>query len=379
MKTLVVFGTRPEAIKMAPIIAALTEAKVEVEVCVTSQHRQMLDQVLQLFNIAPHYDLNVMKEGQSLFELTENIIREMRAVLTKSQPDIVLVQGDTTTAFAASLAAFYAKIKIGHVEAGLRTYNKYNPFPEEMNRKLISSLADLHFAPTSHSKKALIKEGISKNCIVVTGNTSIDALLMTLDRIRSGAVSTKILDEIPFVNKRFILVTAHRRESFGEGLVNICEAIAEIARRNKEVDIVCTVHLNPNVQSTMRGILSGIERVHLIAPQDYVSFVVLMNASYLILTDSGGIQEEAPSLGKPVLVLRETTERIEAIQVGAVKLVGTDTVRIIRETETLLRDPLAYASYTGCQNPYGDGNAAQIISRVVRATPPQPVPAEVHV
>ena len=366
---LVVFGTRPEAIKMAPIITKLQETKKFcVKVCVTAQHRQMLDQVLNLFDISPDFDLNVMKDNQDLYKLTTEILLRIREVIGTIKPDLVLVQGDTTTAFITSLAAFYSKVKIGHIEAGLRTENKYSPFPEEMNRKLVTSLADLHFAPTERARQNLVKEGIQEETIFVTGNTAIDTLLMTKKKIQDKKIFSSICEDIDLKSDKVILVTAHRRESFGEGFVNICSALAELAENNPDVEIVYPVHLNPNVQAPVRTFLMGKDRIHLIGPLDYVSFVTLMDRAYLILTDSGGIQEETPSLVKPVLVLREFTERFEAVTARTAKLVGVDKDNIIKQTEILLHDKEAYGKMANSVNPYGDGTASEkIIEILMRA------------
>lgn len=367
MTVLVVFGTRPEAIKMAPVIKKMQEeGSFYIKVCVTAQHRQMLDQVLTLFDISPDFDLNIMKDNQNLFELTAEILLKIRKVIEAIKPDIVLVQGDATTTFISSLAAFYRKVKIGHIEAGLRTGNKYSPFPEEINRKVVTALADLHFAPTERARQNLMEEGIPKETIFVTGNTAIDALLRTIKKIQEKKNSNGICENIEFKNSnKIILVTAHRRESFGKGFHNICSALAEIAENNPDVEIVYPVHLNPNVQEPARKFLMGKERIHLIEPLDYVSFVNLMNKAYLILTDSGGIQEEAPSLGKPVLVLRQVTERVEAIEAGTAKLVGTRPERIVSETELLLRDRAKYERMVKTTNPYGDGKASERIVEIL--------------
>ena len=360
IKVLTVLGTRPEAIKLAPVIKELERHndKFTSRVCVTGQHREMLDPFLQLFDIKPDWDLDIMKPNQSLFDVTVSALSKLKPVLETEKPDLVLVQGDTTTAFVAALAAFYLKIKIGHVEAGLRTADKYNPFPEEINRRLISHLADLHFAPTQQAKANLLAEGIDKGSVFVTGNTVIDALFMILERTEGQ----NLLADLPLQpDKKLILVTAHRRESFGEGLTNICKALKEIAEQVKDVQIVYPVHLNPNVRGPVRQLLGGVDRILLIEPLDYVRFVHLMNRAYLILTDSGGIQEEAPSLGKPVLVMRETTERPEAIEAGAAKLVGTRTERIVEETLRLLQNRDQYAKMANARNPFGDGQAARRI------------------
>ncbi|MDL1969861.1 MAG: UDP-N-acetylglucosamine 2-epimerase (non-hydrolyzing) [Candidatus Desulfofervidaceae bacterium] len=367
MTILVVFGTRPEAIKLAPVIKKSQEdGSFCVKVCVTAQHRQMLDQVLNIFGINPDFDLNIMKDNQNLFELTAEILLKIREVIEIVRPDIVLVQGDTTTTFISSLAAFYNKVKVGHIEAGLRTGHKYSPFPEEINRKLITALADLHFAPTERAKQNLIREGISKDTIFVTGNTGIDALLMTVKKIKGKEIFSGIDEEIRLKSNKVILVTAHRRESFGERFNNICSALAEIVDNNPDVEIVYPVHLNPNVQEPVKRFLMRKDRIHLTKPLDYVSFVTLMNRAYLILTDSGGIQEEAPSLGKPVLVLREFTERIEAIEMGTAKLVGVNKDNIVKETEVLLHNKEEYDKMAKSVNPYGDGRAAERIIEILK-------------
>lgn len=346
---------------MAPLISVLPRHGVEACVCLTAQHRQMLDQVLGIFGIQAEFDLDLMRPQQTLFSLTSRVVAEMEPVLAASRPDIVLVQGDTTTAFTAALAAFYAQIPVGHVEAGLRTYQKYSPFPEEVNRKLITSLADLHFAPTTRSRDALLAEGVDPSAITVTGNTAIDALLMTLELLDSGRASTDIIQRLNLHGKRFILVTAHRRESFGKEFENICTALATLAQRHPDMEIVYPVHLNPCVQKPVRAILSGLDRIHLIEPLDYVSFVALLRACTFILTDSGGIQEEAPSLGKPVLVMRQVTERVEAIDAGVARLVGTNTDTIVQEAERVITDPDYFRTFVQA-NPYGDGTAAQNIA-----------------
>lgn len=367
-KLLIVFGTRPEAIKMAPVVKKLTaERKLRVEVCVTAQHRRMLDQVLNLFEIVPDYDLDVMKKGQDLTDITSRVLRGLRDVLIKSEPDRVMVHGDTTTTFAASLAAFYRKIPVAHVEAGLRTRNLYSPWPEEANRKLTGALADLHFAPTPRARDNLLREGVVAECVQVTGNTVIDALLEVVTRIRSSSdLQKEIAAQYPFLdqNKKLILVTGHRRESFGEGFDRICDALRRIAQR-PDVQIVYPVHLNPNVRGPVTRQLGDLANVHLMPPQDYLPFVYLMNVAYLILTDSGGIQEEAPALGKPVLVMRDTTERPEAVDAGTVRLVGTNVELIASETQRLLDDEDFYAQMGRAINPYGDGLASQRIAEGV--------------
>jgi len=357
VKVLTVFGTRPEAIKLAPVIKELERHRDKFisRVCVTGQHREMLDPFLRLFDIKPDWDLEIMKPNQTLFDVAVSALSKLKPILEQENPDILLVQGDTTTAFVAALTAFYFKIKIGHVEAGLRTGGKYNPFPEEINRRLISHLADLHFAPTERARANLLAEGIPEEAIFVTGNTVVDSLLMILELTRDQ----NPLGNLPLDPKRkLILVTAHRRESFGEGLKNICLALRRLVELDESVEIVYPVHLNPNVQEPVRHILGTVERIHLIEPLDYVSFVHLMNRAYLILTDSGGIQEEAPSLGKPVLVMRDVTERPEVLETGAAKLVGTDPARIVAEVLHLLRDSQEYNRMASAPNPFGDGQAA---------------------
>ncbi|MDH5601552.1 MAG: UDP-N-acetylglucosamine 2-epimerase (non-hydrolyzing) [Gammaproteobacteria bacterium] len=369
MKVLSVFGTRPEAIKMAPLVHALAnDSRFESKVCVTAQHREMLDQVLELFELQPEYDLNLMKAGQTLNDVTANILLKLKPVLTSFKPDIVLVHGDTATTFAASLAAYYEQIPVGHVEAGLRTGNIYSPWPEEANRKLTGALTKYHFAPTEISKSNLIAEGISEEDIFVTGNTVIDALLMVKEKLETNEkLSEELSKQFSFLNpeQKLILVTGHRRESFGGGFERICQSLASIAQKYPDVQILYPVHLNPNVQEPVNRLLHGIENIILIEPQDYLPFVYLMNKSHIILTDSGGIQEEAPALGKPVLVMRETTERPEAVEAGTVKLVGTDVDVIVNTVSTLIEDKKHYESMSFAHNPYGDGQAcSRIISSI---------------
>ncbi|QTH63113.1 UDP-N-acetylglucosamine 2-epimerase (non-hydrolyzing) [Psychrosphaera ytuae] len=360
-KVLTVFGTRPEAIKMAPLVHKLAEAEgLDAKVCVTAQHREMLDQVLDLFEIKPDFDLNIMKPGQDLYDVTGNILSGLKPVLNEFKPDVVLVHGDTTTTFSASLAAFYQQIKVGHVEAGLRTGNIYSPWPEEANRKLTGSLTNYHFAPTQLSQENLLKENVSQSDIVITGNTVIDALLWVKNKLETDKeLQTQFVEKFDFLDasKKLILVTGHRRESFGGGFERICAALADIADQRSDVQIVYPMHLNPNVREPVNRLLSKHDNIVLIEPQDYLPFVYLMNQSYLIITDSGGVQEEAPSLGKPVLVMRDTTERPEAIEAGTVKLVGTDTSKIVSETFALLDDDALYQSMARAHNPYGDGQA----------------------
>ena len=365
MKTLCVFGTRPEAIKMAPLVLALaSDDRFDAKVCVTGQHREMLDQVLDLFAIQPDFDLNIMKPGQDLTDVSTAIMQGLKNVFTDFKPDVVLVHGDTATTFAASLAAYYHQIPVAHVEAGLRTGNLYSPWPEEGNRKLTGALANLHFAPTETSQANLLREGVNPENIVVTGNTVIDALLGVIARLDQDQVLNEAAAApSAFLNpgRKLILVTGHRRESFGDGFERICQALMEVAQQHPEVDIVYPVHLNPNVREPVNRLLTGIGNVHLIEPLDYLPFVYMMSRSHIILTDSGGIQEEAPSLGKPVLVMRDTTERPEAVAAGTVKLVGTETANIVRELNRLLSDPVAYRTMSVAHNPYGDGKACQRI------------------
>lgn len=369
LKVLTVFGTRPEAIKMAPVVQALADdVQIEARVCVTAQHRQMLDQVLELFRIRPDFDLDLMKPGQDLSDITSNVLLGMRRVYAEWRPDIVLVHGDTTTTLAASLSAYYARLRVGHVEAGLRTQNKYSPWPEEMNRRLTGAMADIHFAPTEGSRANLLREGVPEASIHITGNTVIDALLGVVAHIRGDAsLKQRFEAQFDFLDpaRRLILVTGHRRENFGSGFESICVALREIASRD-DVQVVYPVHLNPNVQEPVRRILSGLPNVHLIEPLDYLPFVYLMDRCAILITDSGGIQEEAPSLGKPVLVMRDTTERPEAVDAGTVKLVGTDHPTIVRETMRLLDDASAYEAMARAHNPYGDGRAAARIRDILK-------------
>lgn len=369
MRILSVFGTRPEAIKMAPVVLALADAAgIEPRVCVTGQHRAMLDQVLALFAIVPDYDLAVMQANQGLTDITIAVLKGLEPVLADFRPDRVLVHGDTTTSFAASLAAFYRRIPVGHVEAGLRTGNIYAPWPEEMNRRLADAIADLHFAPTPGARANLLAEGAAADRVVVTGNTVIDALLHVIARIRQDLPLRDELDSrFDFLassrgggHPKLILVTGHRRENFGTGFERICRALARLGERD-DVEILYPVHLNPNVQGPVMRILGQRPRVHLIDPVDYLAFVCLMDRAHLIITNSGGIQEEAPSLGKPVLVMRDTTERPEAVEAGTVRLVGTDEELIVREAERLLDDHEAYAAMARAHNPYGDGRASERI------------------
>lgn len=361
MKVLTVFGTRPEAIKMAPLVHALAkDPDFDAKVCVTAQHREMLDQVLNLFSIVPDYDLNIMQPGQGLTEITCRILEGLKPILESFRPDVVLVHGDTTTTVAASLAAFYQRIPVGHVEAGLRTGDLSSPWPEEANRTLTGHLALYHFAPTENSRRNLLRENIADKHIFVTGNTVIDALFWVRDSILNNpSMREQLASRYPFLdgNKKLILVTGHRRESFGRGFEEICHALAEIAAHHNDVQIVYPVHLNPNVSEPVNRILGHVENIILIEPQDYLPFLWLMNHAWLILTDSGGIQEEAPSLGKPVLVMRDTTERPEAVDAGTVKLVGTNCQRIVEEVSRLLNDNDAWQAMSHAHNPYGDGQA----------------------
>lgn len=363
-KILVVFGTRPEAIKMAPVVKALKLSPVfEVKVCVTAQHREMLDQVLTIFNITPEYDLDLMAPGQTLSDITAKVLLGLNDVFQDFLPDVMLVHGDTTTTLAASLAAYYHRIDLGHVEAGLRTGNIYSPWPEEVNRKVVSTFSRWNFAPTRSTKDNLLAENVPENTIIVTGNTVIDALLEVRETIRTDKdLQSELNDKFLFldITKKMLLVTAHRRENFGKGIDSICKAIKSIAEGN-DVQIVYPVHLNPNVEIPVREQLSKLKNVFLLPPQDYLPFIYLMEKSTLILTDSGGVQEEAPSLGKPVLVLRDTTERPEAVQAGVVKVVGTVFKDIVSEVDLLLNDTAEYNKMAGSQNPYGDGSAAQRI------------------
>lgn len=377
-KVMLVFGTRPEAIKMAPLVKEFQARANEFDtiVCVTGQHREMLKQVLELFDIKPDYDLEIMKEGQDLYDVTTRVLLGMREVLKKTKPDVVLVHGDTTTSTAAALAAFYQQIPVGHVEAGLRTHNIYSPWPEEMNRQLTGRMASYHFAPTELSRDNLLAEGIATDRIFITGNTVIDALQQVVTRVKGNAdlrneVSRKLLQFGYDVNRleagrRLVLITGHRRENFGEGFLNICRAIQTLSKRFPEVDFVYPMHLNPNVRKPIREIfgdnLGGLDNLFFIEPLEYLQFVTLMDRSSIVLTDSGGIQEEAPGLGKPVLVMRGTTERPEAVKAGTVKLVGTDYNQIVDNVEKLLTDNAAYAEMSRANNPYGDGKACSYIA-----------------
>ncbi len=369
MKILSVFGTRPEAIKMAPVVKALAaDAAFEAKVCVTAQHRQMLDQVLDVFAIRPDFDLDLMQPGQDLSDMTARVLLGMRDVYQAWRPDLVLVHGDTSTSFAASLSAFYAKIKVGHVEAGLRTRNKYAPWPEEMNRSLTGLMADIHFAPTAQAQTHLLAEGKDPAAIHITGNTVIDALLEAIQRLRADpGLQQRFSQQFDFIDpdKRLILVTGHRRENFGSGFEHICQALVQLAQRG-DVQIIYPVHLNPQVQEPVHRMLGNTGNICLVEPQDYLPFVYLMDRACLLITDSGGIQEEAPALGKPVLVMRESTERPEAVEAGTVKLVGTDPAAIVNETARLLDNPTAYAAMSRAHNPYGDGKAAVRIAQILQ-------------
>lgn len=365
-KNLIVFGTRPEAIKMAPLVKEFLKHKdlFETKVCITAQHREMLDQVLDFFEIIPDYDLDIMKPNQNLYTLTSDIILNLKPVLEDFKPDFVYVHGDTTTTMATSIAAFYSGAKVCHVEAGLRTFNKWSPFPEEINRSITGRISDFHFSPTSTSKENLLNENVLENTILVTGNTVIDALQFSVDKVNSDGFFDKEINDLKRVvdgEKKLILVTGHRRENHGQGFINICEALKHIAIENNDVQIIYPVHLNPNVQKPVYDLLMGINNISLISPLSYPAFVWLMNKSYMIITDSGGVQEEAPSLGKPVLVMRDTTERPEAVEVGTVLLVGTDKNKIITQTNKLLKNREFYSSMSTLHNPYGDGKACENI------------------
>jgi UDP-N-acetylglucosamine 2-epimerase (non-hydrolysing) len=369
IKNLIIFGTRPEAIKMAPLVNEFKKQNnnFETRVCVTAQHREMLDQVLEFFDINPHYDLDLMKPSQNLYSLTADIILGLKAVLEDFKPDYVYVHGDTTTTMAASIASFYYGAKVCHVEAGLRTHNKLSPFPEEVNRQVTGRIADFHFAPTLQSKQNLLNENIAEDSIITTGNTVIDALLESSEKVNSiENAEIKLLKSVVNNSKKIILVTGHRRENHGQGFINICEALKEIAFSNKDVQIIYPVHLNPNVKEPVYNILGGIESIHLINPLAYPAFVWLMNQSYLIITDSGGVQEEAPSLGKPVLVMRDTTERPEAVIAGTVILVGTEQAKIVKTCNDLLRNSDKYDQMSKLSNPYGDGHASERIVQFIK-------------
>ncbi|MEA1989897.1 MAG: UDP-N-acetylglucosamine 2-epimerase (non-hydrolyzing) [Pseudomonadota bacterium] len=374
-RILIVFGTRPEAIKMAPLVKAFEQSQnqafFETKVCVTAQHREMLDQVLELFEIKPDFDLNIMKPGQDLYDVTSNVLLGLKTVLEEFKPDVVLVHGDTATTFAASLAAFYKQIAVGHVEAGLRTGDLYSPWPEEANRKLTGCLTRYHFSPTETSKRNLVRENIDPKIIHVTGNTVIDALHLVLEKINTNETLqqslTSLIQKSGFseLDSQFVLVTGHRRENFGQGFLNICNALKKLALNNPETNFVYPVHLNPNVREPVNKILSDTPNVLLIEPLQYEAFVYLMSKCYLILTDSGGIQEEAPSLGKPVLVMRDTTERPEAVEAGTVKLVGSDETNIFNHVQNLISNDIEYQEMCEAHNPYGDGQACQKIIKTL--------------
>lgn len=369
MKVLTVFGTRPEAIKMAPVVKALRQhAAIETTTCVSAQHRDLLDQVLRLFHIQPDYDLQIMQKSQTLSYITSSILIRLEPVIQEERPGWILVQGDTTTAMAAALAGFYHQIRVGHVEAGLRTYDRYNPYPEEINRRIADSVSTVHFAPTTRARDNLLKEGFPESSIFVTGNTVIDALLDVVGF--TDPETDRFLENLLLPDRRVILVTAHRRENFGAPLERICGALVDLANRyGPEIQIVYPVHPNPNVRERVYSLLNHVENIALVAPLDYLPFVRLMHRSDLILTDSGGIQEEAPGLGKPVLVLRETTERPEGVAAGTLKVIGTDRACIVRETARLLDDPEAYNAMARAANPYGDGHAsARIVDILLRHT-----------
>ncbi len=363
-KVITIFGTRPEAIKMAPLVKELEKREgIDSKVCVTAQHREMLDQVLDYFDIKPDFDLNIMKSKQTLTGITNKVLDGLEEIFIQEKPDMILVHGDTTTTFSGALAAFYQQIKVGHVEAGLRTFDKYFPFPEEMNRKLTGALADLHFAPTKGSKANLLREGVSENDIYVTGNTVIDAMLHTVKE--DYIFDNDILNEIDFKNKKIIMVTAHRRENWGEGIDNICEALNKIVDENKDVELIYLVHLNPVVKDVVYSKLGNKERVHLLPPLDTNETHNLMNKCFMVMTDSGGLQEEAPHLGKPVLVLRDVTERPEAVEYGTVKLVGTDINKIVIEANNLINNKDEYMKMSKAANPYGDGFASRRIADII--------------
>lgn len=374
-KVMLVFGTRPEAIKIAPLLHQLkAESEIfDIQVCVTAQHRQMLDQVLRIFEIVPDIDLDLMKPGQDLFDVTVNVLQGMKSVFSVNKPDAVLVHGDTTTTLATAMAGFYAGVPVGHVEAGLRTHNLYAPFPEEFNRQVVSKVTRWHFAPTEHSRANLIAERVDDESITVTGNTVIDALHWVLNRIdsdddRSARLTHSLNQVLPFnwQSERFVLITGHRRENFGDGFLQICEALRELASKFVGVHFIYPVHLNPNVQKPVHTILAGLSNVHLVVPLDYEPFVYLLKHCYLVLTDSGGIQEEAPSLGKPVLVMRDVTERPEAVDAGTVELIGANKERIVAGVSRLLEDEAHYSKMSHAQNPYGDGKACDRILTVLR-------------
>lgn len=364
IKIITIFGTRPEAVKMSPLVKELKKRKeIDIKVCVTAQHRQMLDQVLNLFDIVPDYDLNIMKDKQTLTSITTRTLEGLEEIFEKEQPDLVLVHGDTTTTFAGSLAAFYKQITVGHVEAGLRTFNKYFPFPEEMNRKLTGAIADLHFAPTKGSRQNLLNEGVCEKNIYITGNTVIDAMKHTVEV--DYKFENEELNNLDYIGKKIILVTAHRRENWGDGIENICRALKNIALMNENVEIVYLVHLNPVVRDVVYKNLDGVRGIHLLPPLDTKETHNLMNKCFMVMTDSGGLQEEAPHLGKPVLVLRNVTERPEAVDAKTVKLVGTDVDKIIYETNELINNKEKYLNMSRAINPYGDGHASERIVDII--------------
>jgi len=372
-KVLTIFGTRPEAIKLAPVIKKLESSEgFKSDVCITAQHREMLDQVLEMFKIRADYDLNIMEDDQDLFKVTTKALSRLKRVIKKSKPHLVLVQGDTTTSFIAALAAFYLKIPVGHIEAGLRTYNKYAPFPEEVNRRITSVIADLNFAPTDWAKNNLLREGISEDRIFVTGNTVVDALRHTTGLIKRPGINAGLRERFDFLgtDKRLILITGHRRESFGKGFMNICRAVKKLAETFTDHDFVYPVHLNPNVRKPVKEILDKgrLPNVHLIGPLEYLPFVYLMKKAYCILTDSGGIQEEAISFNKPVLVMRDITERPEGVEAGAVKLVGNRETAIFGECKAILLNRSRYDTMAGKRNPYGDGKAADKIVKIIKGS-----------
>jgi UDP-N-acetylglucosamine 2-epimerase (non-hydrolysing) len=374
-KVLLVFGTRPEAIKMAPLALKLKKSDyLQVKICITAQHREMLDQVMTSFDLKADYDLDLMRTGQNLNSITADVVVELKPILHDFKPDLVLVHGDTTTTMVSSLAAYYEQIPVAHVEAGLRTNNIYSPWPEEINRQLTGRIASYHFAPTEEAAMNLMKEGVDRNKIYVTGNTVIDALLLKVEKIRNNLVLKNGCHQAVFksgydlnVDKKFILITGHRRENFGKGFENICMALKELAKRNPNIDFVYPVHLNPNVKKPVEQLLTGVSNIHLIAPQDYEPFIYLMDNCLLIMSDSGGIQEEAPSLGKPVLVMRDTTERPEAVRAGTVKLVGTELKALVKETQQLIDDSKLYEKMSRAHNPYGDGTASKRILDIILA------------
>lgn len=374
VKNLIIFGTRPEAIKMAPLVKAFESERdfFETKVCITAQHREMLDQVLNFFQIKPDFDLDLMKANQNLYTLTADILTSLKSVLEEFQPDYVYVHGDTTTTMAASIAAFYSGAKVCHVEAGLRTYNKRSPFPEEINRSVTGRIADYHFSPTQTSKENLLRENIDDDTVLVTGNTVIDALKFSNARVNSSEYTDEEIESLkPLLesNKKLILVTGHRRENHGQGFIDICSALKEIVETNEDVQIIYPVHLNPNVKKPVFDILGDVPNISLVNPLSYPAFIWLMSQSYIIITDSGGVQEEAPSLGKPVLVMRDTTERPEAVDAGTVLLVGTDKEKIVSETNKLLSDDLFYNKMSLLHNPYGDGLACDKIVNFIKKLP----------